>query len=41
MARPIPYDTYMINIDETETVYPGYRQEEIVNHNVFRGVKSI
>ena len=31
MARPIPYDTYMVNIDETETFFPRAREEEIIN----------
>ena len=31
MARPIPFDTYMVNIDETETVFPNAREEQIMN----------
>ena len=31
MARPIPYDTYMVNIDQTETFFPKSWEDGIVN----------
>ena len=34
MATPIPFDTYAVNIDETETVYPVIREEPIMNLSV-------
>lgn len=31
MARPYPKDTYMVNIDETETFFPAEREEGIAD----------